>query len=124
MSASTKEVAHQLVDLCKKGEHLKAVQTLYSKDIVSVEPMAHPPMPAESKGIQAVLGKNEWWLGNHTIHSGTTTGPYVNGDKFIVEFEMDVTQKPTGKRIQMRETGLYTVADGKVVREEFFYLEG
>jgi ketosteroid isomerase-like protein len=120
---SAKEVAQKLVDLCKKGEHLQAVQTLYSKDIVSVEPMAHPPMPAETNGLEAVQGKNKWWLDNHIIHSASTVGPYVHGDKFIVEFEMDVTFKPTGKRTQMRETGLYTVAGGKVAREEFFYLE-
>ena len=124
MSASTKDVAKQLVDLCKKGEHLQAVQTLYSKDIVSIEPMAHPPMPAESKGLEAVVGKNKWWLDNHTIHRAAATGPYVNGNKFIVEFDMDVTNKPSNKRMQMRETGLYTVAEGKIVREEFFYLEG
>ena len=121
---SAKEIANKLVELCKKGEHLQAVQTLYSKDIVSVEPMAHPPMPAEMKGIEAIQGKNKWWMDNHTIHSSSVTGPYVHGDKFIVEFDMDVTNKPSGKRMKMRETGLYSVAGGKIAREEFFYLEG
>ena len=37
---------------------------------------------------------------------------------------MDVTPKEgpmTGKRFTMQEVGLYTVAGGRVAREEFFY---
>jgi len=30
----------------------------------------------------------------------------------------------TGKRFKMEEAGLYTVKDGKVVHEEFFYHMG
>lgn len=33
----------------------------------------------------------------------------------------ETTFKPTGQRIGMREMALYTVKDGKIVREEFFY---
>jgi ketosteroid isomerase-like protein len=29
--------------------------------------------------------------------------------------------KPSGQRMQMNEMGLFTVKDGKIVREEFFY---
>jgi ketosteroid isomerase-like protein len=32
-----------------------------------------------------------------------------------------VTNKPSGNRMQMDEAGLYTVSNGKIVREEFFY---
>ena len=32
--------------------------------------------------------------------------------------------KPTGQRFQMEEAGLYTVKDGAIVREEFFYAMG
>ena len=42
-------------------------------------------------------------------------------DRFALIFDMDVTNRETGQRMQMREVGLYTVADGKIVREEFFY---
>ena len=38
-----------------------------------------------------------------------------------VIFDMDVTAKQTGQRMQMREIGLYTVRDGKIVEERFFY---
>jgi ketosteroid isomerase-like protein len=41
-----------------------------------------------------------------------------------VKFWLDVTAKAgpmAGKRIQMNEAALYTVKDGKIVKEEFFY---
>ncbi|MBC7975998.1 MAG: nuclear transport factor 2 family protein, partial [Myxococcales bacterium] len=50
--------------------------------------------------------------------------PYPNGDRFAVRFNYDVTHKPSSKRIQMDEVALYTVKDGKIVREEFFYAMG
>jgi hypothetical protein len=37
---------------------------------------------------------------------------------------MDVTPKASGERVQMREVGLYTIAGGKIVQEEFLYLMG
>lgn len=118
---NTTEVASELVALCKKGDFTKAMETLYSKDIASVEPMAMGGMPAETQGYTAVMGKGEWWTNNHEIHSSKVEGPFVHGDQFIVKFDMDVTNKPSGMRMQMSETGLYTVSNGKVVREEFFY---
>jgi ketosteroid isomerase-like protein len=118
---TTTEVAQKLVDLCRHGKNLEAIQTLYAKDIVSVEPMAMPNMPAEMRGMEAVLGKSTWWVNNHEIHSATVAGPFVAGDRFVVQFDYDVTDKPSGKRMQMSESGVYTVAGGKVSKEEFFY---
>ena len=83
-------------------------------------------MPARMEGIEAVKGKNQWWYDNHEVHSLVTTGPFIghNPDQFIVEFEIDVTAKASGERSQMKEVGLYTAKDGKVVQEEFLYLMG
>jgi ketosteroid isomerase-like protein len=41
-----------------------------------------------------------------------------------VVFEFDVTPKATGQRVKNREIAVYTVANGLIVREEFFYGEG
>ena len=51
-------------------------------------------------------------------------GPYPNGDRFAVRFAFDITNKPSGKRMQMDEVGLFTVENGKITREEFFYQVG
>ena len=119
----TKAVATKLVELCKQGKFLDAVNTLYSNDIVSVEPMGNAQMPAEMRGIDKVRGKNQWWMDNHEMHHAEVFGPFIHGDRFIVGFHIDVSAKAgpkAGKRMTLSETALYLVKDGKVAREEFF----
>lgn len=121
---STAEIAHDLVDLCRQVKNLEAIQKHYADSIVSVESMSMPGMPAEMAGIAAVRGKNEWWFANHEVHSAAAHGPFIGDNQFSVEFKYDVTVKATGQRFQMAEMALYTVADGKVVHEHFYYAKG
>ena len=57
---TTKEVADKVVHLCSQGKFDEAM-SLYSPDIVSLEPSAPPGQSRESKGIAAVQGKADWW---------------------------------------------------------------
>ena len=66
-------------------------------------------------------GKGQWWRENHEVHSASVTGPWPHGDRFIVGFQYDITNKPSKTRMQMNETALFTIKNGKIVREEFFY---
>lgn len=118
------EVGKQLVSLCQQGKGMEAIDTLYADGIVSIEAQDMGDMPARMEGIDAIRGKNQWWYENHEVHDLTTTGPFCGhrADQFAVLFEIDVTNKQSGERSQMREVGLYTVADGKVVEEAFLYL--
>ena len=118
---TTQEVATKLVELCTEGKFEEATKTLYSTEIVSVEAGAPPGQSRESKGLEAVLAKGEWWVANHEVHSSKVEGPLVAGPYFSVVFKMDLTSKPQNRRFSMEEVGLYKVADGKVVHEEFFY---
>ena len=119
---STEEVAEKLVEYCRKGEWMKAIDDLYAKDIMSVEAQAMENMPAEMRGIDQVRGKTEWWEKQMEVHSAKVTGPFVARDTFVVQFDVDVTEKASKKRMQMSEVGIYTVKDGKVAREEFLPL--
>ncbi|MGD9815312.1 MAG: SnoaL-like domain-containing protein [Hyphomonadaceae bacterium] len=118
---TTMQIARKLVDLCRQGKSDEAYSTLYAEDAVSVEAVDTPGMSREAKGLAAIRGKGEWWVANHEIHAASVTGPWPHGDRFIVGFQFDVTNKPSGQRMQMDEVGLYTVKNGKIVREEFFY---
>ena len=118
------EVANQLVALCRAGRNLEAVEMLLSPDVVSVEATGDETMPAVMNGRDAVRGKNEWWVNNHKVHSARVKGPYPNGDRFAVIYDFEVTPAVgpmAGKRMRMEEVAVYTVADGKVAREEFYY---
>src|SRR5712691_3939349 len=119
---TTEEVGKQLLDLCRNGEWMKAIESLYAKDIVSVEPRAMENMPVEMRGLDQVRGKTQWFMDNHEIHDSKVSGPFVARDKFVVQFDIDVTDKGSKKRMQMSEVGIYTVEDGKVAREEFLPL--
>ncbi len=118
---TVQEIAADFAALCKEGKFDEAGEKYWSADIVSVEPGAPPGGDPASHGIDAVRAKGVWWYENHEIHSVEAQGPYVNGDQFIIRFQMDVTMKASGVRVQMDEDALYTVADGKVVEERFFY---
>ena len=125
--SDTLAVGKKLVELCKEGKNMDAIDTLYSPNIVSVEAGAPPNMSARSEGVGAVKGKGEWWVQNHEVHKAEVDGPYPHGDRFIVRFKYDVTAKAgpmAGKRFTMDEAGLYTVKDGKIAHEEFFYSMG
>lgn len=122
-SMSTLDIANKLVDLCKQGKNADA-KALYSEEIVSIEAFAPPGGQTEVKGLAALQAKSKWWRDNHEIHSAVVTGPWPHGDRFIVGFQYDVTHKPSGRRIKMEEAALYTVENGKIVREEFFYAGG
>lgn len=54
------------------------------------------------------------------IHSGSVTDPIIAGNTFAVAAILDLTMKGMG-RLTMEEVAVYTVKDGKVVQEQFFY---
>ncbi len=118
---TTAEIADDFATLCKSGRFDEAGEKYWSPDIFSIEAMGPPGSDLSVEGIAAVRAKGEWWYANHEIHSAEAHGPFVNGDQFIIRFKLDVTFKQTGARMQMDEDALYTVKDGKVVEERFFY---
>jgi hypothetical protein len=125
MAKTALEIGKQLVGFCQAGKNLDSINTLYSDDIVSVEAFAPPGGDRTVKGIEGVRGKHDWWEKNHVVHSAETYGPYPHGDdKFAVRFVYDITQKATDRRVTMDEVAVFTVSNGKIVREEFFYQGG
>lgn len=50
-----------------------------------------------------------------------THGPYVNGTQFVLRFVMDITNKESRVRVAMDEVGVYTVENGKISAERFYY---
>lgn len=120
--SATEAVARELVDYCKAGRNMDAINHLYSRDIVSIEPHDFEGMPARMTGIDAIRKKNEWWYANFEVHNSEVDGPYVNGDQFAVKYSFETTNKKTGERNLMSEIALYNVKDGKVVQDRFYYM--
>ena len=118
---TTIDIARNYVELCKTHQNELIVRTLFSPDIVSLEAATPPGGAAESRGSKAILEKGKRWAENHEVHSMKVEGPWPNGDRFIVRFVFDITNKPSGKRFTVDETALFTVQGDRIVREEFFY---
>lgn len=119
------EVGKQLVELCRQGKYVEAIDRFYSPDIVSIEAASmDPSKPRRMQGIKPIREKSEWWVANHEIHSHEVLGPWPHDDRFITVMRIDVTAKTgpmAGQRMQFEEACLYTVKNGKIVQEEFFY---
>lgn len=124
---SALEIGQKLVAAVAGGREVETafVKDWYSDKIVSVEGQDSSPISAQIEGIDAVLGKHEWWYGNNEIHGVTAEGPFVGfrQDQFVIRFGMDITPNG-GERMTMDEVGLFTVADNKIVKEEYLYLMG
>ena len=112
------EIAEDLVAMCKAGQFDESGEKYWADDVVSIEP--NPGDMQRIQGKAGVKAKGEWWAANHEIQGVEVGGPYVNGDQFAVRFTMEVTPKG-GQRISLDEVGLYTIKDGKIVEERFFY---
>ena len=98
-------------------DRMDDVKAYWADDIVSLEPQEGEM--ARCEGREALEQKHAWWNENAEVHSSSADGPYVYGDQFAVNYEMDVTMN--GERNQMKEVGLYTVRDGKIAEERFMY---
>jgi hypothetical protein len=116
---STEEVAKKVTELVRKQSWYEALDTLYGNDIVSVEAFSAGGGPTETRGKEGVRGKIDWWVNAMEVHSFKASEPFVGHDRFVVQYDADVTDKKTKERRKLSEVGVYTVKNGKIVREEF-----
>ncbi len=121
---TTSEIAHDLAALCRQNKNFEAVDKYYSENVVSIESMGSPEMAVRMEGLAAIRGKNTGWFAAHELHSQTVNGPFLGENQFVLELTYDVTRKESGLRYRFNELGLYTVADGKIVQEQFYYHVG
>jgi len=118
------QIGQQVVDMNNQNKSRECVKQLYAQDCVSAEAMAMPGQPSnEVQGVDGILGKHDWWESANEVHSSSAEGPYAFGDdRFCIIYEMDVTDKASGERTQMKEVATYYVnAENKIYREEFAY---
>jgi hypothetical protein len=117
------EVAHRLVDLCREGKNVEAINELYDDNIVSLEPEGSP-MGGKTVGKEAVLGStNEWYNSVQELHSAYISDPIVAGNFFACTMDIDATYKERGRN-EMSELCVFEVKNGKIASSQFFYNTG
>lgn len=114
---TTRDIAEAFTAALREGKGEE--RRLWSDAVVSLEAMDGPM--ARCEGRAAVDAKGEWWMASHEVHDFTVEGPFVHGNQFGLRFAIDATRREDGARFTMTELGLYTVADGAIIEERFFY---
>jgi hypothetical protein len=54
------------------------------------------------------------------VHNIKASDAVVADNWFSVKFEIDTTDKKSGKRSILSEIGVYKVEDGKIIKEYYF----
>ena len=112
------ELGNRLVQLFNEHNDQAVWDQLWAPTIASCEGFG---AEVEWRGKDAAIAKNKDWMEKHIVHGGSAQGPYIGASGFAVHFEIDVEEKATGTRWKMTEVGVYTVKDGKIASERFFY---
>jgi len=116
---NTEEVAQKVVELVRKQAWYEALDLLYDDNVVSVEAYSAGGGSPETRGKEGVRGKIDWWVNAMQVHSFGASAPFVGHDRFVVQYDAEVSDKKTKERRKLTEVGVYTVTNGKIVREEF-----
>lgn len=118
------KLGRDFVQAMRDRRGIAHVDEIYAENAQSVEAVVPPGRDVRiAKGRDPIAAKREDWAATHEIHSLEADGPYVHPpNRFAVRFEAEVTNKDTGRKMTLREIAVYSVEDGKIVREEFFML--
>lgn len=116
---TTKEIASRLAELCRKGDFDTAQSELFSNEAISVEPHSTPEFEKETKGLAAIKEKGEKWMNMvEKTQQIDVSEPIIATNSFACIMRMHVTMKGQGE-MDMTELCVYTVKDGKIIKEEF-----
>lgn len=114
---TTQEIADRTVALNREGNSTACYDELYSLEAVSIENWG--PEPERYEGLDAIRAKAAKWADSLVeIHSVSCSEPLVADKSFAITFTMDATYKDMG-RVSGTELAVYTVVDGKIVKEDF-----
>ncbi|MDQ2720537.1 MAG: nuclear transport factor 2 family protein [Bacteroidota bacterium] len=117
---TTKEVADQLVKMCRDDKVEEAKVELFTEDTLSIEPV-EGFLPKETKGLKAIQKKAELFIAMvDQFYGNKITDPIVAGDYFSVGWTTDLQMKGQQRQTNS-EICLYKVKDGKIISEQFFY---
>jgi hypothetical protein len=110
------QIAGEVVKLIREGKNKQVKETFYADNIVSIEGNGYT-----LTGIDAVLQKSIDWADQISeVHSASVSEPLIAADHFALQMRMDISFKD-GHRAVMDEIAVYSVKDGKIVSEQYFF---
>ena len=112
-----KQLADQLIALCREGNFSEANKTLYADTIISNE--AHPDW--STTWLEAKIKKWEDHAATVNYTNMVISDPVFADDHFSISMISDGTNAATGELFHMEEICVYKVEGGMIVEEWFFY---
>src|ERR1044072_5421494 len=108
------EIAKNFVDWRNNDNAAKWRTELYSPGIESIED-GNTSEIGHVKGMEGLKKKGAGLSQDFEVHNIKASSPVVADNFFSVKFEIDTTNKKSGKRSTLSEIGVYKVEDGKIV---------
>jgi ketosteroid isomerase-like protein len=120
---NAQDVANRLVQLCREGKDIDAVNELYDDNIVNIEPESSP-MSGKTVSKEAILESTKRWYSSvEQLHDMHISDPIVSDNFFACTMNFDITFKGQDRNT-IDELCVYEVKDGKIVTSQFFYTTG
>ncbi|MDQ2863075.1 MAG: nuclear transport factor 2 family protein, partial [Bacteroidota bacterium] len=86
-----------------------------------IEPEGSQGFDKETKGLKAVNKKIEEFMSTiEESYGNEVSEPVVGGNSFAFSLDMDIKMKGQD-RMNMKEICVYTVKDGKIILEQFYW---
>lgn len=119
---TTENVARDFTDMLRHGQFQAAGEKYWADDVTSIEPMDLPGgIAAVVSGLIATQAKSESWFGGYRIEDISIDGPFVTGDQFALFMDMVIVNRVSGEGRSFDEIALYTVRNGQITEERYFY---
>jgi len=120
--AGVQDVARDFTAMLRLGQFEAAGDRYWADAVASVEPADLPTgIPAFVSGIEAARDKARFRFGTGRIDDLGIDGPFVTGDQFALFLDMLITDPASGSAQPFTEIAIFTVRDGRIIEERFFY---
>lgn len=117
MSTTTQMVANRLVAFLREAKNVEAIEQLYAANAVTQEVDPTRNRVGKAASVEAMKGFAEIY----NFHYTAIEGPLISGGSFALRLCFEATPKQGGGSFIVDELAVYTVKDGLIAHEQFFY---
>lgn len=116
------QVARDFTALLREGEFVAAGERYWANEVTSIEPADLPDgIRTTVSGKAATRRKCTARFGPALIDEIGIDGPFVTGNQFALFLDLVTLDPVSGTRQPFTEIALYTVRDGQIAEERYFY---
>jgi hypothetical protein len=119
-SRTMEEVVSRFRELAGQEKWFEIQDELFSDNVRSIEPLNAPHLKTAEGKVNVRRKAEEFVNRILEVHNVHTSDLICGSGHFAVGRVMDLTVEGIG-RLKMEEIMLYTVQDGMIVSEQFFY---